>query len=109
KYILRDAGGLTFKVEDGVLVVTSNAPGFGEGVQKTRRVYPVADLVGQANDAEDLIRVIRNTVGGLGVWAYRKGDPENVDYGAGATGTIEYFAEGRSLVISQSREIQEQI
>src|SRR5262249_53867195 len=77
KYILRDAGGLTFKIEDGVIVVTA---GSVEGDQKMRRVYPVADLVGPAKDAEDLIRVIRNTVGGLRVWASRKGDPENAGY-----------------------------
>jgi RNA polymerase sigma factor (sigma-70 family) len=104
KYILRDAGGLTFKIEDGVLVVTA---GSLEGDQKMRRVYPVADLVGQSKDAEDLIRVIRNTVGDIRSWAFRKGDPNDGDFNPSG-GTIEYFAEGKSLVINQTREVQEQ-
>jgi RNA polymerase sigma factor (sigma-70 family) len=105
KYVLRDAGGLVFRVEDGVLVITTNVT---DQVKKTRRVYAVADLVGKSDNAEDLIRVIRNTVGTLHDWTYRKGDEDN-GLSSLDGGTIEYFAEGKSLVINQTSDIQSQI
>ncbi len=113
KYILRDAG-LAFKVEDGLLVVTA---GGADNNQKTRRVYPVADLIGEQGDAEDLIRVIRSTVGGPRYWAPRAlpqpggqlVGPVVDDSGNPEGGAVEYFAEGKSLVIHQTRELQEQI
>jgi RNA polymerase sigma factor (sigma-70 family) len=106
KYVLRDAGGLVFRVEDGVVVITTNVT---DQVKKARRVYPVADLIGKAEGAEDLIRVIRNTVGIPRDWAFRKGDEDNGIHGNPEGGTIEYFAEGKSLVVSQTSDIQEQI
>jgi RNA polymerase sigma factor (sigma-70 family) len=105
KYVLRDAGPLVFRVEDGVLVITTNQT---DQVKKARRVYPVADLVGKAESADDLIRVIRNTVGTPRDWAFRKGDEDNGSHNPEG-GTIEYFAEGKSLVINQTSDIQEQI
>ena len=93
----------------------------------------VADLVGDAENAEDLIRVIRNTVDSPRSWAPRRMTPVAMPgpipqggglggLGAGGLmvptddpfenpegGTIEYFAGGKSLVVSQTREIQDEI
>jgi hypothetical protein len=137
KYVLRNSG-LTYLVEDGIITITAGAPPGTDrvNVSKVRRVYPVADLVGQAENAEDLIRVIRNTVdsprswaprriavapagaGGLGVGPMQLGIggaggigvlPADDPFDNPEGGTIEYFAEGKSLVINQTREIQDQI
>ena len=136
KYVLRNSG-LTYVVEDGIVVITAgNVPG-NERQTRIRRVYPVGDLIGQSKDAEDLIRVIRHTVEWPRAWAPRMtaalrvpvplsgvggvGDAAS-GLGGGALvpqsdepfdnpdgGTIEYFAEGKSLVVNQTREIQDQI
>jgi RNA polymerase sigma-70 factor (ECF subfamily) len=122
KYVLRNSG-LTYVVEDGIVTITSGATPGNERVSKIRRVYPVGDLVGPSKDAEDLIRVIRYTVDTPRGWAPRSipllaTAPGGVGGAAVAVdepfqnlegGTIEYFAEGKSLVVSQTREIQDQI
>jgi hypothetical protein len=87
-------------------------------------VFPVGDLLGQSKDAEDLIRVIRYTVDYPRGWAPRMITPvAAAPAGAGGLGgalgdpfegnleggTIEYFAEGKSLVINQTRENQDEI
>jgi RNA polymerase sigma factor (sigma-70 family) len=113
KYLLRNSG-LTFMVEDGIVIITAGAVPGNERVSKVRRVYPVADLV--AENAEDLIRVIRNTVDSPRSWAPRKfavtpvglqGTDDPFDNLEG--GTIEYFAPGKSLVVNQTREIQDEV
>jgi type II secretory pathway component GspD/PulD (secretin) len=104
KHILHDAG-FGYTIQDGVLLIAPVPRNQGRMV---RRVYPVADLVGKSNNADDLIRVIRNTVATPRSWAPRKGDPDG-EVGNPEGGTLEYFPEGRALVISQTGEIQEQI
>jgi hypothetical protein len=84
---------LRFFVEDGVLVVTS---GTGQAML-VRRVYPVADLVGPAPKADNLIQVVTTTVE-PGSWALQ-----------GGPGTIAYFAERQCLVVSQSASVQDQV
>lgn len=116
KYVLRNSG-LTYVVEDGIVTITAGAAPGNERVTKVRRVYPVGDLVGQSKDAEDLIRVIRNTVDSPRSWAPRRPPVVTPEPPGGfddpstswEAGTIEYFAEGRSLVVNQTREIQDQI
>jgi RNA polymerase sigma factor (sigma-70 family) len=133
KYVLRNSG-LTYVVEDGIVVITAGSVPGNERVTRIRRVYPVADLLGQSKDAEDLIRVIRHTVEWPRAWAPRMMAPVKVAIGTGGGagdaagglggglapqsdepfdnidgGTIEYFAEGKSLVVNQTREIQDQI
>jgi RNA polymerase sigma factor (sigma-70 family) len=96
KYVLHDAG-LGYTMEDGVLLVTTTGGGGGKLV---RRVYPVADLVAtvaESSKPPDLVRVITRTV-----------EPQNWGEQGGA-GTVEYFHDGRSLVVSQTSAIQEQI
>jgi hypothetical protein len=61
------------------------------------RVYPVAELVGDGGKDEALVNLIRDTVA-LGTWA-----------GQGGTGTAEYFAAGKSLVVSQTEDVHKQI
>jgi hypothetical protein len=133
KYVLRNSG-LTYVVEDGIVVITAGSVPGNERVTRIRRVYPVGDLIGQSKDAEDLIRVIRHTVEWPRAWAARITTPAKVAIGTGGGagdaggglggalvpqsdepfdnidgGTIEYFAEGKSLVVNQTREIQDQI
>lgn len=107
KYLLRDAG-LAYRVADGILVITTPQ---ADRAKLVRRVYPVADLVGPAegNGAEDLIRVIRYTVGSRRVWTFRQGDEDDTFANNPEGGTVEYFAEGKSLVISQTSDIQDQV
>jgi RNA polymerase sigma factor (sigma-70 family) len=109
KHILHDAG-LTYTVQDGVLIVTTPLVDLQK---KVRRVYSVADLVGDdPQAAEDLIRVIRHTVGSPRHWVPRKepGGSTDEDFASNLEGgSVEYFAAGRSLVISQTSAIQEEI
>jgi hypothetical protein len=103
KHVLHDAG-FGYTMRDGVLIVT---PAQADQSRMVRRVYPVADLLGQSADAENLIRIIRHTVE-PSRWAPRSGEPEDAATVQGG-GTIEYFPEGMSLVISQAGDIQDQI
>jgi RNA polymerase sigma factor (sigma-70 family) len=99
---------LGYRVEDSVIIIS---PQQAER-SMVRRVYPVADLVGSDKGPENLIRIIRKTVASPRYWAYRpaddgaQADDGSLNYEGG---TIEYFAEGRSLVINQSAAIQEDI
>ncbi|HMF14091.1 MAG TPA: sigma-70 family RNA polymerase sigma factor, partial [Gemmataceae bacterium] len=50
KYVLRNSG-LTYMVEDGIVVITAGSVPGSERVTRIRRVYPVGDLIGQSKDA----------------------------------------------------------
>jgi RNA polymerase sigma factor (sigma-70 family) len=96
KYVLHDAG-LGYTIEDGVLLISTAT---GNGGKLVRRVYPVADLVLTIPDGSkppDLVRVITRTV-----------EPQSWQEEGGA-GTMEYFSDGRSLVVSQTSAVQDQI
>jgi RNA polymerase sigma factor (sigma-70 family) len=93
--ILHDAG-LAYTVREGIVVVTTPAAARGKLV---RRLYPVGRLVGRGPEAkaDALIRVITRTV-----------SPESwAD--VGGPGCIEYFPEGRSLVVVQTPDVQEEV
>jgi RNA polymerase sigma factor (sigma-70 family) len=86
--------GMGYHVEDGVVVVTAGVDGRAKLV---RRVYPVSDLVPPGKKADNLIEVITKTV-------------EPASWNAlGGQGSIAYFAEGQSLVISQDTSVQDQV
>jgi RNA polymerase sigma factor (sigma-70 family) len=91
-HVLRQAG-LSYHIEDGVLVVTAVESRLG----LVRRIYPVDDLVGASGKAENLIEVITRTVGPT-TWSHE-----------GGLGTIAYFAEGRVLIVNQSAAVQEEL
>jgi hypothetical protein len=63
------------------------------------KVYPVGDLVGRdlPNEGVSLIQVITRTIQPA-TWEVR-----------GGAGSIEYFPEGKSLVISQTAAVQERV
>jgi hypothetical protein len=86
--------GLGYYVEDGVLVVTTEAVSRDKVM---RRVYPVGNLVGPGKKGANLIEVITKTV-----------EPNSWATEGGAA-AITYFAEGQSLVVSQSADVQEQV
>jgi hypothetical protein len=99
KHILRDAG-LTYTVDDGILFITTP-----QADKLVRRVYPVADLVMQFQpvtengepEVPDLVRVIRRTV-----------EPQSWSE-VGGRASIEYFHDGRSIIVTQTSEIQDEI
>ncbi len=92
KHILRQAD-LSYTIDDGVLVITAGQPA---GV---RHVYPVADFLKKNSDDQGkaLIRVITKTI-----------EPSSWSE-MGGKGLIEFFPEGRCLVIQQTPEIHEEI
>jgi RNA polymerase sigma factor (sigma-70 family) len=117
RVLLRSAD-LGYFVEDGVLNVTTHQ---ASQQMLVRRIYPVADLVASDTKAENLIEVITASTGrenwaslGLGGMA-GGGGLGGVGIGAGGlpggggSGTIVYFAEGRSLVVNQTTDVQEPI
>jgi RNA polymerase sigma factor (sigma-70 family) len=61
------------------------------------RIYPVAELMGDGGKDDSLVRVITNTVRPA-TWSTQ-----------GGPGTIEYFAPGKSLVVSQTEAVHKQI
>jgi len=61
------------------------------------RIYPVAELMGDGDKDDSLVRVITNTVRPV-TWS-REGGP----------GTIEYFAAGKSLVVNQTDDVHRHI
>src|SRR5262249_22230286 len=66
KHLLHNAG-LTFQVEDGVIVIS---PETARSDRKmVRRVYKVGDLVTSEKGPENLIRIIRNSVDRRAMWA----------------------------------------
>jgi RNA polymerase sigma-70 factor (ECF subfamily) len=100
KHILREAG-LTYSIDDGILIVTTP-----QADKLVRRVYPVQDLVIQfmpevmengERAVPDLVRVILKTV-----------EPQSWSE-AGGRGSVEYFHDGRSIVVTQTSEIQDEI
>ena len=78
---------------------TSSHVNDGKATAKlTVKVYAIADLVGaQAKDGGSLIQVIIRTI-----------EPSSWNE-TGGVGTIEYFAEGKSLVVSQTTEVQQRV
>jgi RNA polymerase sigma factor (sigma-70 family) len=94
KLLLRSVS-MAYAIEDGVVVVGSEA-----AARRFRlKVYPVADLTPKRDNgnAEALVRIIAKTVEPA-TWA-----------DLGGRGTIDYYAEGRSLVVSQTSDIHDQI
>jgi RNA polymerase sigma factor (sigma-70 family) len=57
------------------------------------RIYPVAQLMGDGDKDDSLVRVITNTVRPAS-WSAQ-----------GGPGTIEYFAAGKSLVVNQTEDV----
>jgi RNA polymerase sigma factor (sigma-70 family) len=105
---------LGYFVEDGVLNVTTAQ---ASQQKLVRRIYPVSDLVNSDTKAENLIAVITASTGRdnwelLGLGGMPGGGALGMGggaLGAGGMGTIVYFAEGRSLVINQTTDVQEPI
>jgi RNA polymerase sigma factor (sigma-70 family) len=94
KMILRQAG-MTYVVEDEVILVTSPERARGRLMVRSLRVD---DLVRPDDEkAEALIKVITNAV-----------RPDSWS-AAGGPGTIEYYPLGRSLVVNQHPETLEQV
>ena len=62
-----------------------------------RRIYPVADLVGADQKADNLIEVITQMTG-PDSWMNR-----------GGMGAIVYFVEGRCLIVNQVTDVHEEI
>jgi RNA polymerase sigma factor (sigma-70 family) len=101
---------LGYRVEDGIIIISPQ----DTDRKMVRRVYNVGDLIGPEGGAENLIRIIRNSVGRRAFWAVR---PEDVQTGAGVPddppnfepASIEFFAAGKALVISQTAEMHEEI
>src|SRR5262249_23191057 len=114
---------LTYVARDGVVLVTTQSQARGRAVTK---VHPVGDLVSPAEPVmlplgkgdilygwltptrggprileetpeDELINLIKATVGPTS-WS------EN-----GGNGTIDYFSTGKSLVVTQPPDVQEQI
>jgi hypothetical protein len=88
--------GLAYHVEEGVVVVT---PG-KEGKRPARlqlRFYPVGDLVGAGGKADNLIEVLTKSIA-PSTWSEQ-----------GGSGTIAYFTEGRTLIVTQTAVVQDQI
>jgi RNA polymerase sigma factor (sigma-70 family) len=96
KQVLSATGMGTYTVQDGILTVTSTSAAQEKLI---RRVYSVADLVDTTKEDEGaiLLRIITRTV-----------LPDSwID--KGGRGAIEYFPQGRSLVINQTYDAQEEI
>jgi RNA polymerase sigma factor (sigma-70 family) len=98
RYLMRDTG-LTYTIEDGILVVSAT-PDSRNNLE--RRVYLVADLVSAGEKADNLIEVITKTVEPL-TWGGAK------DEAGQGSGSIAYFVEGQSLVVNQSPAVQGQV
>jgi RNA polymerase sigma factor (sigma-70 family) len=103
KHLLHNAR-LGYRVEEGVIIITP----LESERNMVLRVIPVADLVGPKEGSENLIRIIRKTIGTPRGWVPRAEDGDDPS-GNLEGGTIEYFAEGKSLVVSQTAEVQMQI
>jgi hypothetical protein len=94
KYTLNMAG-LSYTVQDNLIVVTTPRVAAGKLV---RKVYPVREFVeAEVIGASNLISILQNTV-----------EPESWDC-RGGNGHIEPFPAGMSLVITQTAEVHDQI
>ncbi len=94
--ILRDAHAC-YTMEDGILIVTTPKAAKGKLAQC---VYPVGDLVAGLDDknrVEPLLKLIREGI-----------EPTSWDH-MGGEGHLDYFPLGMSLVVRQTREVQEQV
>jgi hypothetical protein len=91
---------LTYVIKDEVLQITTTTEAYGK---LTAIVYPVADLLrhvrGKAKtaEAENLIQLICRTI-----------SPQSWSE-MGGTGTIDYHAASRSLVVNHTPDVQDQV
>jgi RNA polymerase sigma factor (sigma-70 family) len=93
KLLLRGRS-LTYVVRDGVIVVTTASGAQGK---LSRRVYKVEKLLGRDATGEALIRLITRTV-----------EPATWESKGGA-GSIDYYPQGKGLVVLQSAQVHEEI
>jgi RNA polymerase sigma factor (sigma-70 family) len=93
RLILRDTD-LGYYIDDGMLVLV---PLNVSREKMVRRIYPVADLVGADQKADNLIEVITQMTG-PDSWMNR-----------GGMGAIVYFVEGRCLIVNQVTDVHEEI
>jgi hypothetical protein len=95
RLLLRDMD-LTYLIQDEVLLITTKDKAEGPDGMITR-TYPVGDLVGPSGDFDTLVDVITSAVWGT-TW-------EEV----GGPGVISEMPAAKSVVISQSREVHEEV
>ena len=84
---------LTFDIRDDVLQITTKEEG---STWLMTRTYPVGDLI-EGNDYDSLIEAITNTVA-----------PKTWDEVGGA-GSIVNVTSSKSLVISQTRDVHDEV